>query len=55
MAVAAGVLVANKVDLRARASVPPAVADAWAQGNGLQFFETSAVRPLAALLLNSHC
>ena len=42
--VRSGVLVANKTDLRARVCVVPAAAESWAQNNGLQFFETSAVR-----------
>ena len=49
--VRSGVLVANKTDLRARVCVVPAAAESWAQNNGLQFFETSAVRqPRSGLL-----
>jgi len=40
-----GVLVSNKTDLRERLVVPPEVADEWAQSNGLQFFEASAMPP----------
>jgi hypothetical protein len=43
-----GVLVANKTDLRARVCVAPAAAESWAQNNGLQFFEASAVRQTLA-------
>lgn len=38
-----GVLVGNKSDLSGRREVPAAVAQEWAQSQGLEYFETSAV------------
>lgn len=37
-----GVLVGNKTDLASRRAVQPAQARAWALGQGLEYFETSA-------------
>lgn len=42
--VSSGVLVGNKSDLSTRREVQASVAEEWAQSQGLEYFETSAVR-----------
>lgn len=41
--VSSGVLLGNKLDLSTRREVPAPVAEEWAQSQGLEYFETSAV------------
>lgn len=46
-----GVLVGNKSDLSARREVQASAAEEWAQSQGMEYFETSAV----SVLQVQHC